>query len=179
MSNVEKHERMAIMEAAISSSLSHPNIVQTYTYSMKPIKEDITGSAGSLNFSTATLKKDKLKQGTAEQGDHNALVSQNETGAKLHRTGFATVGSEHSLTVYSGFEVQLVLEYCNFGSLQHALQKGVFFDDPQDRDAEGAMTAPSSNYLAVLEIASDVAKGMLHLHAQNVIHSDLKVEHVQ
>ena len=30
----EKREKMAIMEAAISTSLSHPNIVQTYTYSV-------------------------------------------------------------------------------------------------------------------------------------------------
>jgi hypothetical protein len=35
MSGAEKRERMAIMEAAISSTLSHPNIVQTYTYTIK------------------------------------------------------------------------------------------------------------------------------------------------
>ncbi len=29
--------------------------------------------------------------------------------------------------------------------------------------------------MAVLEVALDIARGMLHLHAQNVIHSDLKV----
>jgi hypothetical protein len=28
MSGAEKHERMAIMEAAISSTMNHPNIVQ-------------------------------------------------------------------------------------------------------------------------------------------------------
>lgn len=33
----------------------------------------------------------------------------------------------------------------------------------------------SLNYRAVLEIAADVAKGMLHLHSLNIIHSDLKV----
>ncbi len=26
----------------------------------------------------------------------------------------------------------------------------------------------------MLQVASDIAKGMLHLHAQNVMHSDLK-----
>ncbi|GFH13033.1 uncharacterized protein HaLaN_08834, partial [Haematococcus lacustris] len=51
MSGAEKREKMrlvmlymlawlqAIMEAAISSSLSHPNIVQTYTYAIRPMKD--------------------------------------------------------------------------------------------------------------------------------------------
>jgi hypothetical protein len=36
MSGAAKRERMAIMEAAISSSMNHPNIVQTYTYTIRP-----------------------------------------------------------------------------------------------------------------------------------------------
>jgi len=30
----------AVMEAAISSSLSHPNIVQTYTYTIRPMRDN-------------------------------------------------------------------------------------------------------------------------------------------
>ena len=30
---------MAVMEAAISSTLAHPNIVATYTYSIKPVRD--------------------------------------------------------------------------------------------------------------------------------------------
>ncbi len=49
MSGAEKREKMAVMEAAISSSLSHPNIVQTYTYAIRPVKEsDASVSDGSL-----------------------------------------------------------------------------------------------------------------------------------
>lgn len=40
MSGQEKREKMAIMEAAISSALSHPNIMQTYTYDIKPIVDN-------------------------------------------------------------------------------------------------------------------------------------------
>ncbi|GAX83025.1 hypothetical protein CEUSTIGMA_g10452.t1 [Chlamydomonas eustigma] len=136
MSDVEKRHRMAIMEAAISSSLSHPNIVQTYTYSMRPIRdaEDFQmSSSGSL---------------TDAQQDPS-----------IPRAG---------VNPYNGFEVQLVLEYCNFGCLQRALRKGVFLDS----------STGQPNYTAVLEMACDVAKGMLHLHAQNVIHSDLKAGNV-
>jgi len=41
MSGSEKREKMVVWEAAISSSLTHPNIVQTYTYSIKPLKESV------------------------------------------------------------------------------------------------------------------------------------------
>lgn len=41
MSGKEKREKMAIMETAISSSLSHPNIVQTYTYVVKPLTGEL------------------------------------------------------------------------------------------------------------------------------------------
>lgn len=36
MSNSERAQKMAVMEIAISSSLQHPHLVQTYTYSTKP-----------------------------------------------------------------------------------------------------------------------------------------------
>ena len=36
-------------------------------------------------------------------------------------------------------------------------------------------SAAGLNYCAVLDIAADVAKAMLHLHSLNVLHADLKV----
>jgi hypothetical protein len=42
MSGKEKREKMAIMETAISSSLSHPNVVQTYTYAVRPVRGEIS-----------------------------------------------------------------------------------------------------------------------------------------
>ena len=39
MSNSERAHNMAVMEIAISSATSHPHLVQTYTYSIKPIYE--------------------------------------------------------------------------------------------------------------------------------------------
>lgn len=47
MSGKEKREKMAIMETAISSSLSHPNIVQTYTYVVKPLTGELALQVGS------------------------------------------------------------------------------------------------------------------------------------
>jgi serine/threonine protein kinase len=156
MSDVEKRHRMAIMEAAISSSLSHPNIVQTYTYSMKPIKDLMSRESTSMSsdFEAEPGAGDKAE--TPGTGYVGILKNSDDPTRR------------QQLYQYSGFEVQLVLEYCNYGSLQRALQKGVFYDT-----MENGYHVP--NYMAVLEIASDVAKGMLHLHTQNVVHSDLKV----
>eukprot|EP00200_Dunaliella_tertiolecta_P017894 CAMPEP_0202422936 /NCGR_PEP_ID=MMETSP1128-20130828/51118_1 /ASSEMBLY_ACC=CAM_ASM_000463 /TAXON_ID=3047 /ORGANISM="Dunaliella tertiolecta, Strain CCMP1320" /LENGTH=687 /DNA_ID=CAMNT_0049031019 /DNA_START=129 /DNA_END=2189 /DNA_ORIENTATION=- len=39
MSGREKREKMVVWEAAISSSLIHPNVCQTYHYRIKPVKE--------------------------------------------------------------------------------------------------------------------------------------------
>ena len=46
----------------------------------------------------------------------------------------------------------------------------LFSEDPPAHEESGQL-----NYKAVLELAADVAKGMLHLHALNVVHGDLKV----
>jgi hypothetical protein len=54
MSGKEKREKMAIMETAISSSLSHPNIVQTYTYVVKPITGELAAKVSQLHVSITT-----------------------------------------------------------------------------------------------------------------------------
>jgi serine/threonine protein kinase len=61
-------------------------------------------------------------------------------------------------------QVRLILEFCDGGTLREALDRGVF-----------KLPNGGVNYLAVLDTAADVCKGMLQLHALNVIHSDLKV----
>ena len=126
MNGSEKRERMAIMEAAISSSLTHPNIVQTHTYSLTPVKEGISTPAQS-----------------------NSLLS--------------AQGPLSSATL-TAFEVQIVLELCDLGTLRDTLNQRAFI-----------LPGGGVNYAAVLETAADVARGMSHLHSCNILHSDLKV----
>ncbi len=56
-----------------------------------------------------------------------------------------------------------MLEYCDHGCLRDAIDGGAF------------LLPGGLNYAAVLDTAADVAKAMLHLHCNQVIHSDLKV----
>ncbi|GAX74399.1 hypothetical protein CEUSTIGMA_g1847.t1 [Chlamydomonas eustigma] len=90
------------------------------------------------------------------------------------------LASEHSLTCLDGrahssvgspsslFKTQmyLVASYCDRGSLRQALDQGVFLDEF------------GLNYLAMLDIAIDVAKGMEHLHSLDTLHTDLKAANV-
>ncbi len=59
-----------------------------------------------------------------------------------------------------------MLEYCDRGTLRDALDQGAF------------MSPAGLNYLAILDSAVDIARAMLHLHCNNVLHMDLKARNV-
>eukprot|EP00775_Hariotina_reticulata_P003854 gene3854-4111_t len=63
MSGAEKRERMAIMEAAISSAMNHPNIVQTYTYIIKQCSSSVGVAASSEGGSSSLLAAADLISG--------------------------------------------------------------------------------------------------------------------
>ncbi|GAX80144.1 hypothetical protein CEUSTIGMA_g7582.t1 [Chlamydomonas eustigma] len=150
LSGAEHRERMAIMEAAISSSLSHPNIVKTHTYSLKPVRESVS----SLSW----------------DGGKSAIGFSVESSffAGCERSSVDTVRSSPGGSV-SAFQVQIVQELCDRGSLREALDLGLFHGGPEGDDV---------NYPTVLETALDVARGMRHLHSCNILHSDLKALNV-
>ncbi|KAG1669861.1 hypothetical protein FOA52_012449 [Chlamydomonas sp. UWO 241] len=101
VSSSSHRERMAIMEAGISKSLSHPNIVQTYTYSIRPINS---------------------------RGQNTTPGSSGSPGKTVGSGPTRTLGTSDSSgnTVNSGFEVQLVLEFCDCGTLWDAIAAGCF-----------------------------------------------------
>jgi len=140
LSGQEKREKMAVMETAISSSLSHPNIVQTYTYSVEPVRAKCAGlvlqPAASPN---ATLELHQQGPGSGEL-DQEGVTS---------------------------WEVRLVQEFCEAGSLRDLLDKKAFV-----RGSEGI------DMPAVLDTAIDVARAMEHLHSQHIVHSDLKPRNI-
>ena len=185
MSGAEKREKMAIMEAAISSALSHPNILQTYTYDIRPLRDTSVGATKLI------------------------------MGMQSLTTGYGLSGSDDSNAAAGvhSFEVRLVLEYCDRGSLRDALDRGAFraagggsmhlssstvgsgggsqhagggsshgasssgMDGAGGSSSlSGVLPTPGSvNYRAVLDTAIDIATAMVHLHGRNVLHADLKV----
>jgi len=136
------------MEAAISSAMAHPNIVQTYTYSIRPIREIVEGDNGS-----------EPKEGNSQTQATQGATLMSHFGTTTAGVGGGT-GNVHS------YEVRLVCEFCDKGCLRDALNRGAY------RTPEGI------NYRAVLDSAADIAKAMFHLHCNNVLHADLKARNV-
>ena len=74
-----------------------------------------------------------------------------------------------------GFEVQIVMELCDRGSLR------AFLDQRESGGGGGGfrrLTASGEcviDYKAVLRTAADIAKGMAQLHSMDIVHSDCKV----
>lgn len=139
MNGAAKRERMAIMEAAISSALTHPNIVQTYTFSVQPLTASASGS-------------------------QQLLTSADDT-----RPASAPEDACGEVYASTGLEVQLVLEYCDGGTLRDALDAGRFLSRHSTTGVQ---------YLTVLQIAREVARGMQHLHSLDIVHADLKTRNI-
>ncbi|GLI65582.1 hypothetical protein VaNZ11_009155 [Volvox africanus] len=154
MSGAEKREKMAIMEAAISSSLAHPNIVQTYTYFIKTVREE------ALSDSDTSLATDGILVGGT---DDNSTIG---PGASSIGKTFDNPSARNNTPAVHGYEVRLVLEFCDRGCLRDALDGNAF------------LTHAGVNYGGVLDTAADIAKAMLHLHIANVLHGDLKARNV-
>jgi len=107
MSGAEKREKMAVMEAAISSALSHPNILQTFTYDIRAVHDTQQPAAPP----------------PAEGGGAGSGGSAGGLAAGGGGTAAAPISSPSMLQPY---EVRLVLEYCDRGSLREALDAGAF-----------------------------------------------------
>jgi serine/threonine protein kinase len=143
----DRRQAMALMELAISSSLLHPNIVKTHSYNIKPLRHSDPASASSLGGSGCPSRQ----SGPLLKSDLPA--------------------SPFSIQSYmekspSAFEIQIIMEYCDCGSLQDAFK--VFHSGQSG----------SLDHKVLLDIALDVAKGMQHLHLNNIIHADLKPSNV-
>ncbi|KAI8472387.1 MAG: hypothetical protein J3K34DRAFT_209795 [Monoraphidium minutum] len=179
MSGKERREKMAVMETAISSSLSHPNIVQTFTYSIKGVAANdrrqlaalaaaARGAHGSLHDSSASVPVVAPADGQAAPPPGSELG----TGSDVH-----------------SWELRLVQELCDIGSLRDALNSGLFRSDAcTERAAAAGVSAASlplpgqasyePNNLRVIDTALDVARALAHLHAQSILHSDLKARNI-
>ena len=132
MSSTNRASAMAAMEVAITSSVSHPNLVQLYTYRVTPVMEKALAPdimAGQLiQVKSASMMSSPLESNTSD--------------------------------AVAAYELLLVLEYCDGGSLRSKLD---MYDFP---------------YLTCLSFAMDIAKGVLHLHHHSVLHLDLKAANI-
>ncbi|GAX79176.1 hypothetical protein CEUSTIGMA_g6616.t1 [Chlamydomonas eustigma] len=153
MAGSEKREKMAVMEAAISSSLVHPNIVTTYTYSIRPHLDSMSTHASLMEGFGDLIECTPLDSAIGKGGQGSVA------------THVSSLDSSMQTSIHS-YEVRLVIEFCDKGSLHEALSMGAFL--------QGCGLCVS----AILETAADVARAIVHMHAADVIHSDLKARNI-
>eukprot|EP00775_Hariotina_reticulata_P006912 gene6912-7128_t len=152
-----RREQMAVMEAALGSALSHPNIVQVYTYLLRPL----TIPGFSLD---EQQQQPRTSSGGSSPGTPLA-TSVPAAGSSGQRKGSNTSSSSAAVV---GYELQLVMEYCALGSLRAAIDSCLLEDRLTGRP----------HYLTVLTLALGVARAMHHLHSEGIVHGDLKAGNV-
>lgn len=151
MTGKEKREKMAVMETAISSSLSHPNVVQTFTYTVEPVRSNTglsdrshaSGPAASMHDSTFSWGHEVGARNSNESdkddngaGKDHAVMSVPATSCTVQcTTTCCWVDVQLAKPVASclcvptgafSWEVRLVQEFCDLGSLKDSLRQGKF-----------------------------------------------------
>ncbi|KAG2449181.1 hypothetical protein HYH02_005928 [Chlamydomonas schloesseri] len=116
LSGDARRRHMAVMEAAISSAINHPAIVQTYCYSFRPIRDTVGQRLEGKRGRAAKIPEEEPAELDA---DDAGLGGRGGSGAQ--RSVDTSGGGEDY-----GHELLLVLEYCDGGSLRAALDKGLF-----------------------------------------------------
>ena len=134
---------MAVMEAAISSSLAHPNVVATYTYSIKPVR-DTTTSAAAIDSGIIVLSAGGSMSAAAasihtsggDSGSSLAMVHSYEVGNICVGQGggskrpFLLKPAHTPLPTLQLPPFPLIgasgAKYCDLGSLREALDQGAF-----------------------------------------------------
>ncbi|KAI8470186.1 MAG: hypothetical protein J3K34DRAFT_521543 [Monoraphidium minutum] len=177
---------MAIMEAVLSSAMSHPNVVQVrgagagggviwkFGRGSTPhmaIMEAVLSSAMSHPNVVQVYTYYLLPALVGGGGPHSEeLVGVPMAGEALPGFGGGGGGGGSGAgggVDIAGWTLKLVMEYCNEGSLRDALDCGLLF-------TPGSFLPPPS----VLALAHDVASAMLHLHSEGIVHGDLKAHNV-
>ncbi|KXZ46410.1 hypothetical protein GPECTOR_44g84 [Gonium pectorale] len=93
--------QQAMLEAAISLSMAHENVVGTYTYVLKPLVQQAAGVQQVVMYESRTPRADDTREG-------GSSTKQDPAGA-----------------CPDAYKLYIVQELCNGGSLQQALAKGM------------------------------------------------------
>ncbi|GLC42413.1 hypothetical protein PLESTM_001330600 [Pleodorina starrii] len=158
-------DRAALRELLLGPSLVHPNIVSTIASRAAHLTHEFFdllegGSEGERDPSRPRVLEPLPIQSGDGFGDPQGLNDGLEPLLVLHQI-------LHALGAETGKMVVIVVqEYCDSGTLDHAIRKKVF--EPT------AMWGLRLARRTLLRTAGEIARGLLHLHDAGVIHGDLK-----
>lgn len=148
LSDAGKDKPGAQLEAAVSMSIAHPNVVQTY-------------KTASRQCAQAVAARPEFGGGSPFNGQNGPSPG----GLwRVKDTPMETV----PLT-----EVWILLEFCDMGTLVDAVERGWLREGGQ----AGRDTGPTSLQAVVLT-AREVASALQYLHSMDIVHGDLSGNNV-
>jgi serine/threonine protein kinase len=164
-------------EAALSTSVSHPNIVITYKVATVGIADleqmphyievtkDLPSSSSSLPDRHSSSVGSKIESSNLEVDQYEMANSSESQVSRNEEDDFnsdADSGSELVATL-------IIMEYCDLGSAHEALFQFQVFTLP----------GGSHDLVSMLRLLIDVALGLDYLHTvANIIHGDLKPSNI-
>ncbi|KAG2486592.1 hypothetical protein HYH03_014762 [Edaphochlamys debaryana] len=165
-------DREGLREALVSPQLRHPHVVQTYVARVALLSAEflakIEGMEQAPGRSSAPLGPPRWPSNSSDDG----LGAPRK--ARHVRQGWRDVLA--SIRAAPGrYLIVMVQEVCEVGNLASAISRGMF------RPKQAAGLAGRTELLArrvLLRTASELCRGMIHLHSVNVLHGDLKPANV-
>ena len=159
----------SLREALLSQGLSHPYVIQTYAvrcaridmgFVAQVFEEDYNKASSSGRPAVRGLRVLKSGEGF---GDPYDLSS---TGREDKVVGWPQILND-SHCKPGWYLTVIVMEYCSKGPLTDVISKGVFLNRSSKEMERICLRA-------IIRTAREVAQGMSHLHACQVVHGDLK-----
>ncbi|KAG2496828.1 hypothetical protein HYH03_005233 [Edaphochlamys debaryana] len=187
-------DKTSVREALVSTQLRHPHVVQTFLARGAVLTEEFVRAVGQSREQPLGL------EGGGVDTTLGAEASEDGLGDPRIGCRHVTAGWADAIARTGGSPgkclLVLVQEYCCRGTLACAIRNGAFkakaSEVPSSSAAGsgaagqggGAGSKPASASAErvarrmVLRTAAEICRGMVHLHAANVIHGDLKPANV-
>ncbi|KAG2424697.1 hypothetical protein HXX76_014273 [Chlamydomonas incerta] len=153
----------AVLEAAISSTLCHPNLVQTYAFDVRRL-----GELGGLPAG-GSIKGRRQQGGSGSGGAGPAALEEEDghggAGRGQRQLGGAADQQGPEAAEDAVYQLLLIQAYCEGGSLREGIESSQLYMGLAPDSPPGVALG--------LCLALDVAAGMVHVHARGIVHGDL------
>ena len=160
----------SMSEALLSQGLSHPYVIQTYAVRCACIDRDFFMRAPKeckRAASQPSTIRDSRESGEGF-GDPYDLGGSCAGGNKVEAPAVGWPQILHNSRCKPGWCLTvIVMEYCNKGTLTDIMSKGIFMNRSSKEMERICLRA-------IIRTAREVAQGMSHMHACQVVHADLK-----